>query len=683
MVNADLRSKIVAQAKAEYLAGLQFKQGRVPAWQASEDAYYGKVKKAPKGRFNVPIPIIPGFVDTLLAKVDDPPGLNFSYPEEADLRRAQKVQSMYEQDSTSEDEDWESIDLDGKKMAVMTGRAINKSFGESDPKYRFNLGVVDTYDFICDPMGGGHLENHRFVGEDNIFKSKAQLEAGVKSGIYIASEVLKITFNTPTQQNVDNDNTYQNKASRFAALGLDSRSHNFAGQALYKFIEWGTTYDGTRYYLLFDPSSGACVRCEPLKEIFKSGLWWFTSWATNRDKFNFWSKAPVDDIRPVAEVIRLLVCQELDNRQKKNWGMRAYDPEIFENPADLEYSPDGLVRVKAGTSKITQIDRGIYQFQTPELGGTINLVQWMDNFLGQKSGITPDSQGSAVEDKVGIYYGNLQQVADRIGLYNKSYRKCWAAIGRRYAWALHEHLKEDTAVKIIGNNGIEWDELNGKEVNPDIDIRVVGGNAELQQNQVKAKKRQDALALINADPEMRKEVGTKWRVEQLLRFGDYDDEEIRVALDTQNYGKRAELAKAAEDIQAIIRGDRPKLYRGATTAYIQKITDFATDSTDEDMQLFKRLMAFAEAHIPIAQKNMARQAVQVNAAKGIPPNMLADKARGGTPLDPGTQAGSLPGMPGNFPPPPADALESPGLMTPGGAQSESQQMSNAAAPQLA
>lgn len=607
--------QIVAQCRKEYENGSEYKKGRIKDWQATEDLYYGKVKKTLKGRFNVPIPVMSGFTDTLMSKIDEAITLKFKPAEEADYRKGQKVQAFWDKESKSEDNDYSSKDLDGKKLGIFYGRTIFKTYAEGKPKFHFHLLPTDPYDFFCDPMGGGDLENHRFIGFDNIFKTKTDLIAGANDGTYIKGNVHLIVNGLAEQVVKDNDRE-DVKASRLSALGL-SQNYNFVGDGVERFIEQGTTVNGVRYYVLYHYESGLAIRCLPLKEVFASNLWFAVSWATHRDTFNFWSKAPADDIRPIAEVIKVLANQELDNRQKKNWGMRAYDPEMFPNGAELEYRPGGLVAVKAGASKVQAIANGIYEFETPELNGTINLVQWLDNFVGQKSGVTPDTQGKSGEDKVGIYQGNMQQVADRLGLYNKSYVRCQAAIGRRFLWGVYEHLPEKTAVKIIGERGIEWDELRGKDVDPDMDIVVEGGSAQLQIDEAKKENRTKTLLAIKQDQNLVNSVNKKWLLEQLLINGEYEPEEIRTALDVENEGDREILAKASECIQEIVAKKQPRLVRGATTGFQQKILDFALDNTDGDLELFNRLVAFAEAHNEIVIENMNRKAIKQRMMNGI------------------------------------------------------------------
>lgn len=611
------KEKIVLQCRREYEAGIGYRQGRVKDWQVTEDLYYGRVKKSIKGRFNIPLPVMSGFVDTLYSKLDEPPVVKFKPVEEADYRSSKKVQALWDLQTSLGDSDFDSKDLDAKKLAIFYGRAIFKAYAESDPKFKFCIHVVDPYDFYVDPTGGGDLEEARYLGEDNIFKSKSELIQGANDGIYDKKNVHLLVNGMAESVIKENDDAQMNKANRLAAIGLTSMTYNFMGEGTQKLIESGTIYNGQRYYVLWDYKTGLALRCEPIEEIFESGLWWWTSWATNRDKFNFWSKAPADDIRPVAETLKILANQELDNRQKRNFGQRAYDPAVFPNGAELEYRPNGLVAVKSGVSQVQQIASGIYEFETPELNGTINLVNWLDNFAGQKTGVTAGAQGQSEDAKVGIYQGNLQQVADRLGLYNKSYVKCHAAIARRFVWGAYEHLSKPQAVRLLGEKGVEWDKVRRSDVNPDIDIMVESSSAEAAVSEAKAEKRFQAISAINANPLLIKGVNPKWMVEQILTTGGFMDEEIRVAVDVSSDGNREILSVASEKIQEIIAGKTPKLFRGATTGFMQKIVDFATDNTDGDMELYNKLMAYAQAHQKIVMENTMRKAMKERSQAGL------------------------------------------------------------------
>jgi hypothetical protein len=413
------------------------------------------------------------------------------------------------------------------------------------------------------------------------------------------------------------DKEVEARNARFTSLGLSIESNAYVGQDVYPMVEWYMLWEGQMYYLFFDLKSHTWVRAELIEDVFKSKLNPFSSWATHEDPFNFWSKAPADDIRPVAEAMQIIFNQALDNRQKRNFGQRAYDPSIFPDPKQLEWRPDGLVMAETSLGQ-KAIGSGIYEFQTPEVQGTIELFSFMDGFVGQKTGITPAAQGTADKDaKVGVYYGDLQQVADRLGLYNRSYSECWAELGLRYFWGVKEHLHEPMAVKMIGLSGTEWDQISSFDFKgvDELDITISGGQSEMQLNEVKSKKRMDILAGLTANPALAARLNQAWLIEQYLRNGEYTEDEISRAMDLQNDGNEEIISEAAKENQDLYNGKPVKPNRGATPAHIQKHLDFAFD-TDLDDQKFAAVIAHAESEIPMATENMARKARSVIGTMG-------------------------------------------------------------------
>jgi hypothetical protein len=131
--------QIILQARAEYKAGLDYRHQREAAWKLAEDQYFNKQAKSLKQRYNIPVPTVPGFVETLLSKIDDPPSIKFEQAKEADYKAVQKVNAFYEVESTKDDYDWDMVDIDGKKQAILYGRAIAKIFAQSKPEYKSNL----------------------------------------------------------------------------------------------------------------------------------------------------------------------------------------------------------------------------------------------------------------------------------------------------------------------------------------------------------------------------------------------------------------------------------------------------------------------------------------------------------------------------------------------------------------
>lgn len=608
----------------------------------SEDLYNGIVKKTLIRQQSEPFPFMSGFVDHLYSEIDEAPDIEYGHTSDSDLQTARMLTAFFKQekDSVLPHSMWSLKDRWAKKLAIFSGRAIMKYFAQSDPAYRSNLSVVDHYDFHCEPGGGGHLENHLFCGEEGIFKTRQELEYDCEGDMpYLdPSQVAKLVDNSNARDHKENEDQYYNRLNRQRGLGLDAQSNNYVGQELYKLIEWYTTYQGVRWYVLFDEQSGIWLRVKALRDLYTplestgEALYPYTSWATHEDPNIFWSKAPCDDARPIAVQINTLINQEIYNREKKNKGTRLYDPMMITDiDALADERPDGLIPVdtKGGQKDLS---RAMHNVQHGEITGTIDLISFLDSYHGQKSGSTPGSQGSAEKDKkVGIFFGELEQVKKRLGLHNKSFREMYTELGLRFMIGVDDHLTGKVAVEIIGPDGIEWVDMTSADLKRKrpLKIKITGGTEEAQRNEILAAKKTQALAGV-------KTVNPRWRDRQMLKNAGFSEDDIRDAfsdLDSDNQVLMSECSQAIEQIQA---GKRVPLNRGANEKYMQKLIDYANNLTLKDKkkenEIALRLYAFAEAHTTIVLDNKRRMAIAMIQA--------AQAKAGGLPQLPGTEGGA-------------------------------------------
>ena len=647
-----LGDDILAQAQEEFRTSFFYKAARVRDWHDNEDLNEGRSKPMPQGRFNVVLPIMSGYLDHLKSKIDDQPALQFGNKlNEAKYMLGKLVTEFWTKDSGSDAGRWAQIDRWGKDDVCMYGRAVKKIYASSLPKYKSHLYRVDPYDFYPEPHGGGYLERHRYMYEDSIFIDRATITDN--TSLYDAGQAKKLfdKIDHPDTKNYDNER--RDKSNRESALGLPQliSDRMGPGQEVLKFTEGYTIWHGVRYYILFQREANVWIRCCKLTDIFESNLWPYVSWGYKDEPSVFWNLGPADIIRPVAEASNVLFNQALENRQKKNFVQRAYDPAIFPDPSELIWRPDGLARANA-VKFGRRVQDGVYEFQVGEVSGTLDLMKFMDDFTGQKTGINQESQGgSAGNQRVGIHFANLQQASDMIGLRNKAYVQEWIDLGRRYLWGCIEHMPTKVSIKIAGEEGSEWQTLKRTDLDPDMDITITGGSAEEQATMLKAEKRQAALTAVNADPILAQIVNSKWRAQEMLRTAEYSQEEINVALDTTGAYNEKLMAECSQAIQDIIAGETPKLNRAADPAFYQKIMDFIDDEGDElDFAVKKKLYGFAAAHVQLIIATMRRRQTeklmfaQASAPPGAPG--MAPGAAPGAPAGPGQGAAPALGIPG-------------------------------------
>lgn len=632
-VSDELAQKITLVAVTQLRMSRMHKSARMAQIRESEDLYFGIVPKTLKNPFNESFPFMSGFVDHLLAKIDDPPQADIIPTREADLKLARRIKVAFENEKESmlPNAMWSYKDRTGKKLGIFSGRVIHKIHASSEPKYKSHFNTVDYKLFHCEPGGGGHLENHLFVGEEGIYKTEFDLVEGSKMGVYKPEWTKAIATGTSQNEYKENLDAYSEQNSRDRALGLDPVSNNYVGTKIFKLIEWKLTFEGKRYYCLFDEISMLPVRVVELKELYPSGLWDYVSWATHEEATVFWSKAPADDARPIGKTMNRLLNQELYNREKKNRGERLYDPELVHDlEALVNGRPDGMIPIDTKNGSI-DASRAVLPVTVGDLSATIDLVQFLDGFTGQKTGTTPGSQGTAPENqKVGIYFGELKQVEDRIGIHNKSYKEAWAQIVHRFALGLEDHLSEPMALQIMGNNGIEWDELKARDFagHGELKIKVRGGSDETIEEEIKNQKKAAVLPTLAT-------VNPRWRDGEAMRVAGYSEEEIRQAFSLNDPATQELLSEAAQSIEDILRGRKPKINRGANAAFMQKIVDFAHDN-ELDEKKFNDLVSYAMSHATIAAENEARSAAGIlrerAKAAAVAP-MVEDKGGKGKPVE--------------------------------------------------
>lgn len=613
----ELAERALNIAYRQLLTSTEFKKPRMQRLEKYWALYDGKVTKKLRQLFNVPIPVFAGMIDTLNAQYDTPVTLKFGEGADAsDYFKVKKIEAVFNTEvmNTAETSKWDNKLTLARKHAIINGVGIPKLTTHSDPEYVSELDVVNLKNFHFQPRGGNNLENHLFAGEEDIDKTSAELRRGAKTGLYDKEQVTKL-LSVGNQKDYLPDSSVElaQRLSRFAPLGLDPDNHSYVGQTVHKLAQWVMEIDGTRYFLLFDPWTKTWLRFEKWEELCSSDLYPWVPYQTHEDDENFLSKSYGDDLYAAADAIIAMFNQELTNREKRNFGARAYDQEMFTDVRKLDeamHRPDALVPAdtKGGTRRISE---GVYEFKVGELNGTINLIDWTVGTLGRNTGATDMAMGSVseVSKKASVAFAEQKSVSKRLSWGSQPFQTMMAGLGRRYVYGLKDHMPSKMAIRIMGEHGWDWDEITRLDLTTtkDIDISIISSDEQIQESEIRKEKRKEALLALAQSPN----VNGKKRDEEILRsIGEYTDQEIAEFLDVQTYSDKKSIAKAAEAIQLILRGKKPELWYGATIAFMQKITDFASDKRSTLKDKFDVLIEYAMAHQSIVAQNLERKTAE-------------------------------------------------------------------------
>lgn len=599
-IKKEKRLKIVAQANQNMEFARRYKKGKINTWHINENLYYGNKKKTDEARANVDLGQMQEHVHTLLSKIDSPLTFNFVQRKEAQRKRVERLNAL--KDFDTDRNFWDIKDMAGKKQMALYGRAIYSYAASSDGGYQPHLENVDVYDFLVDPSAGGiDLERARYMGRYGVVKDRSELKGNRD---YIKDEVdalLEGSGNAKesTEEQLDKENrTHANKHTTSDKENDD--------QDKFVFWEWYETYQGERYYLLLSDRGGRAIKVVKLKDLFASNLWPFWTYAAYPDLTEFWTPSPSDYVREIIMAQAVSINQMLDNAERVNKPQRAVDVGAIKNLAELKYRRDGYIRMTPGTN----VASALKTVEVPSITTPIKVFETLELIKQAASGVTAGAKG--VEDTDGratIYQGNQANVADRFGLFNKSYSFGYKSFARLWEHGVREHLVRPVAVDILGPEGISVQNIKRSDIfrkNDEFAVMTEQSNAEILLSEQKKGGLSAFYSALLGRPDL---ANQKVVVERLGKVSGEDKETIRQLQDMEQYGSAHVMSEAERDIEEILDGKNIRPNRLANAAYKQRFVDYMLDH-EEDMtpDQAQRMLQYIQSLTEVIVSNTQRAA---------------------------------------------------------------------------
>lgn len=601
----ETRQKIIFQALQEITFARDYKQGKIKNWKTNEVLYYGRKIIGIEARANVDLGQMPAFVHTILSKIDNPLIFKYVKRKEAQLARVKLLNGLKLSDA--EKDYWDIKDIVGKKQAVIYGRAIYSYAADSiDGKYAAHLDNVDVYDFLIDPSAGGvDIEKAEYLGRYGVVKSKSQLKAGMKSGMYLKTETQRLIDGSSNATETPQEEVNKQDRTRDTNVWLTQKQ--ISGSDKFKFWEWYTTFEGERYYLLMSEDGATAVRIELLKDIFTSNLWPFWTWAAFLDLTEFWTPSYCDYVREIFMAQAVSINQMLDNAEQINKPQKVVNVGAIENLAELKYRRDGYIKVK----KDFDANKAVQLLQIPSINTPIEVFNLLENIQEKASGVTAGAMGASGEDKVGIYEGNQANAADRFGLLNKSYSFGYTRFAKLYEWGVRDHLVTKVAIDILGPEGVEMFKVSRRDIfrkDEEFSTLVEASNAELMLSE--EEKKTKLMFLTNNQQNPIQNPQKAYEIQ--AGIVGFDDNVIRQLQETGDFGNAQIMAEAERDIEKLLDGEKLMPNPGANTAYKQRFVDYMKNH-QEDIKPdeFQMFVEYIESLDEIIMRNMITEANRV------------------------------------------------------------------------
>lgn len=600
-INFETRQRIIAQALQELDFARTYKQGKTKNWRTNEDLYYSRKLNTETARANVDLGQMSSFVHTLLSKIDNPLVFKFVKRKEAQLKRVKLLNALRTIDQDKDD--WDIKDITGKKQALIYGRAIYSYTADSINGYKANLENVDVYDYLIDPSAGGiDIEKAFYMGRYGVVKTKTDLKKGVKDGIYLRTETTRLIEGSGNITEMNQEDV--NKQNRTWDTNVWTQQKEIANPDKYKFWEWYTTFEGTRYYLLMTESGGTAIRVEPLKELFESNMFPFWTWAAFPDLTEFWTPSYCDYVREIFMAQAISINQMLDNAEQVNKPQKLVNVMAVPNLAELKYRRDGYIKV----NKDIDLNKAVQQLTVPSINTPIEVYNILDGIQEKTSGVTAGAKGVSDEDKVGIYEGNQANAADRFGFLNKSYSFGYKRFAKLYEHGVREHLIKKVAVDILGPDGVEIVEVSRRDIfrkDDEFGTMVESSNAETALSETEKRTK---IAFLNAQAANPIQNPQK-AYELQASIAGFEEDTIKQLLDTSDYGSAELMSEAERDIEALLDGEKIAPNQAANTAYKQRFVDYMKDNMEDiTPDQFELLANYVLSLDEIIMQNTVRQA---------------------------------------------------------------------------
>ena len=593
MIDYSTRQRIAQQALNEISFARDAKSFVLPKWQRIDKMYLGiKTMLEWMRRNNINLNESQSFVQTFLSKINTPYNFKFIKGEEADLETAKVANAIKDRDAKFGN--WNGKIRRARKELVKYGRYIMEYHADSIEWYNSHLSNVPVYQFLIDPsVGWDDIEKAFYLWRGNIIKSNKQIKEGIKKGIYLRTEWQSLIDGTGNASFQSKEDIAQNMWVTLA------QKKTIQNPDQYKFWEWYTTYEDERYYLLVTEDGGTAIRIEKLSDIFTSDKYPFFTASSDDDLTEFWNPGPLEWVIEPIIAKSISINQFLDNAEAINRPMKAFNVNAVENPALLEYRPDGLIPVKNGFDA----QKDIQFFQTVALNPAMTVYDKLDEIVSVQSGVTNGARGQSDEDKVGIYEGNQANAADRFSLVQDSEAEAQYRFATLWLEWLDEHMTKTVAVQMIGADGVQYEKKVTKadlKRGANYDITIITAGTEQTMQWVEKKNKLTFLQTNKINPIYNPKV----MAEMEASIAGFNADEIKSMLDKE-YGNAELMAEAAEDIQDILKNKKVKPNPAANPAYAQKILDYVKDNSEdlEDDQV-ARFYAYIDELMPIILYNM-------------------------------------------------------------------------------
>lgn len=419
-------SELMIKLQAEKRSGFDLQKRKHDDWTDNYELYRGKVRtNRLTQRQAVNIPLMKETVKTLLARIDDPPNIDWK-----ELGGNEEKELIYQEiwNQQFRDNNLEIIDILDKKNVLLYGLSTKKLNIKKDG---VSISVLDPYDILIDPlMRNWDIESARFIVHQNIFRTIRDILADDKYS-QAGKDELKIWADSPAgilQGNKDREE-WEKKMERLRAMGVTSSQFQLfaAGDKIVNLTEHFTTlWNGKEFERRVVVYANDTIELynDTLENCIGVECWPFVSWSEDPEILDIYPDSVADLIRVPNKILNVWFSQLIENRTLKNFQMHWYLPQEGFSPQTYTPGPGMMLPAPKGGEDINKVIKPV---EISGLDDTLTSIQALTSIVERGTGATAIEKGQseAGQQTLGEIQILVGKANERATAMQKFYRISW------------------------------------------------------------------------------------------------------------------------------------------------------------------------------------------------------------------------------------------------------------------
>jgi len=455
IINNSALSSLMERLQREKSAGIELQERKHEDWDSNYELYRNKVKtNRLTQRQAVNIPLMKETIKTLLAKIDEPPEIEWK-----ELGGDAQKELIYQEiwNNNRKENNLDFVDILDKKNVLLYGISVKKL---NITENGIIINVLDIYDIALDPlMNVWDLESARFIIQQNIFRTVREIladERYSKEG----KEELKIWADSPpgiTQGQV-NKEEWEKKMERLKSMGVEHKDFALfaGGDRIVNLTEhytkvWDIKKKKFEKRVVVYAENNIEIMNETLEDLIGVDFWPFVIWSEDPETNDVYPDSVADMVRTPNKVLNVWFSQLIENRTLKNFQMHWFSPTQGYNPQTYTPGPGVMLPAPPGDD----IRKVIQPVEVSGLDDTLNAINIVTQIVERGTGATSieKGQGEKGEQTLGEVEILVGKATERAVSMTKFYRMAWYEIAWKWNRLMHVNAPKKLKLFKISRTG--------------------------------------------------------------------------------------------------------------------------------------------------------------------------------------------------------------------------------------